>query len=390
MWAFRGGSQANAMPDARREPAVRWSAVLMRQLAVVVTLVLCVAAAASAQSQTNAQDLRRLSLEQLMQIDVVLVARQPEPAGTAAAAVSVVTRDDIRRSGVTTIADALGLAEGLHVARFNNGTWSITARGFNGSTPNKLLVMIDGRTEFTPLFTGVFWNILDYVLDDIDRIEVIRGPGGTLWGANAVNGVVNIVTRSAADTHGTYVSLASGNEDPGIAEVRYGAGTPALSYRIYGKFAQRDAQLFSTGGASGDTRRRGQAGLRLDGTRGQYSWMTKADLFHGADEFIDRDDGEWTEIGVQSSVRRQYAGGASVQVQAYYRREYRNIERQLTHHLDTVDIDFQNGIPAGTRHNVIWGAAYRRNQDATFGSAAFHFEPANRTYPVAACSRRTR
>jgi iron complex outermembrane receptor protein len=141
------------------------------------------AAAQTNPQQTNTQTLRALSLEELMQIEVTLVTRQQEPVGQAAAAISVITRDDIRRSGVTTIADALALADGVQVARFNNGSWAITARGFNGSTPNKLLVMVDGRNEFTPLFAGVFWNILDYVLDDIERIEVIRGPGATLWGA---------------------------------------------------------------------------------------------------------------------------------------------------------------------------------------------------------------
>ena len=148
-------------------------------------------------------DLKRLSIEELMRIDVTTTSRQPEPIGTTAAAISVITGDDIRRAGVTTIADALLLADGVHVARFNNGTWAISPRGFNSNTANKLLVMIDGRTVYSPLFSGVFWNMEDYVLGDIDRIEVIRGPGATLWGANAVNGVVNIITRHSRDTQGT-------------------------------------------------------------------------------------------------------------------------------------------------------------------------------------------
>src|SRR4051812_38265962 len=148
-------------------------------------------------SAATLQDLKALSIEQLMEVDVTSANRREEPIGSTAAAVSVITRDDIRRSGVTTLADALLLADGVEVARFNTGTWAITPRGFNQNAANKLLVMVDGVTEYSPLFTGVFWNTLDYVLDDIDRIEVIRGPGAVLWGANAVNGVVNIITRSA-------------------------------------------------------------------------------------------------------------------------------------------------------------------------------------------------
>ena len=353
-----------------------------RHAAAAAMAVLVMARMATADTQAETQNLKKLSLEQLMQIEVTLVTRQPEPLGTAAAAVSVITRDDIRRSGVTTIPDALALADGLFVSRFNNGSWAITSRGFNGSTPNKLLVMIDGRNEFTPLFTGVFWNILDYVLDDIERIEVIRGPGATLWGANAVNGVINIITRHSRDTRGTLVSVGSGNEDPALVEVRHGGGSSDTSYRLYGKFAQRDQQEFASGIPSGDGRRRGQAGLRVDATRGANDFMLKADAFHSLDDFIDRRDGEWTGIGVQGRYSRRLAPGSDLQVQTYYRREYRNIERQLTHHLDTADIDLQHALKLGRRNNFIWGSAFRVNHDVTDGSQVIHFDPASRTYPV--------
>ena len=172
-------------------------------------------AAAAALDEPPAQDLKTLSIEQLMEIDVTLATRQPEPVRATAAAISVITGEDIRRAGVTTIADAIALADGVHVARFNNGSWAISARGFNITSANKLLVMVDGRTEYSRLFTGVFWNMLDYVLEDIDRIEVIRGPGAALWGANAVNGVINIITRHSRDTQGAFVSLGPGTEDRG-------------------------------------------------------------------------------------------------------------------------------------------------------------------------------
>jgi hypothetical protein len=269
-----------------------------------------------------------------MEIDVTLGTRQPEPVATTAAAVSVITRDDLRRSGVTTIADALQLATGVHVARFNNGSWSISARGFNGSTPNKLLVMVDGRTEFSPLFAGVFWNILDYVLEDIERIEVIRGPGATLWGANAVNGVVNIITRNSDDTQGTYASLAAGNEDVAIAELRHGAMWRRSAWRVYG---------------------------------------------------------EWTEVAVQGRWTRAMSARSHLGVQSYYRREYRNIARQLTHHVDTVDVDFQHSLRGGDRHSVIWARG-------TAGITTIHtvrswcpsIPPHAPIRSTACCSRRTR
>jgi iron complex outermembrane receptor protein len=352
------------------------------RVAIVVGALATTASGAAAQTPQVTQDLRRLSLEELLQMEVTVVTRQSESIGTAAAAVSVITRDDIRRSGVTTIADAVALADGMHVARFNNGTWSTTARGFNGSTPNKLLVMVDGRNAFTPFFTGVFWNTLDYVLEDIERIEVLRGPGASLWGANAVNGVVNIITRHTRDTRGTYVLAGGGNEDRGLIEVRHGGGSVNTSYRIYAKAAERAGQKLADGSPSEDPRRRAQAGFRLDSTRGATQWLFKADALHSRDAFPDRRDGEWSEINVQGRFNRSLTPTSQLQVQSYYRREYRNIERQLTHHVDTGDIDLLYSAAFGGRHNLISGGGVRVNRDTTHGSAALHFDPMSRVYPV--------
>src|SRR5687767_6727606 len=217
----------------------------IRVIAAAVCVPLVLAAAAGA--QTDPRDLKTMSIEQLMAIDVTLATREPESVRRTAAAITVITGDDIRRAGVTTIADALALADGVHVARFNNGTWAVSARGFNATSANKLLVMIDGRIEYSPLFSGAFWNMLDYTLEDIDRIEVIRGPGATLWGANAVNGVVNIITRHSRDTQGTLLSFGTGNEDPALADFRYGGAGAGATYRVYGKFARRNPQIFDDG-----------------------------------------------------------------------------------------------------------------------------------------------
>ena len=156
--------------------------------------------------------LKQLSIEELMNLDVTSVSKQPEPFGRAPAAIQVITEDQIRRSGASSIPEALRLADNLDVAQQNSHDWAISARGFNTALANKLLVLIDGRTVYTPLFSGVFWNVQDYLLKDIDRIEVISGPGGTLWGANAVNGVVNIITRDAKQTQGGVLDLSGGDQ----------------------------------------------------------------------------------------------------------------------------------------------------------------------------------
>jgi len=352
-----------------------------RLIALIVLLLVLPSPAAS--SQPGAQDLKRLSIEQLMQIDVTLAARRPEPIATAPTAISVVTGDDIRRAGVTTLADAVALADGVHVARFNNGTWSVTARGFAAVAANKMLVMIDGRTVYSPLFTGVFWNALDYELEDIDRIEVVRGPGATLWGANAVNGVINIVTRSSHDTPGVFVQAGSGNEDPADAEVRYGGRAGGAAYRAYAKYVVRDSQRFSTGASAGDRRRRSQAGIRFDGgSQAAGTWLFKADLFHSIDGLPDRPDGEFTVGDLHGAWTRSISPRSELRVASYVNHEYRRIPLQLTHRLTMFDLDAQESTTL-TRHSVVWGGGFRVNSDHTEGTPAFSFDPPNRVYNVA-------
>jgi len=328
------------------------------------------------------QDLKRLSIEQLMQIDVTLATRTPEPLARAPTAISIVTGDDIRRAGVTTLADAVALADGVHVARFNNGTWSVTARGFAAVAANKMLVMIDGRTVYSPLFTGVFWNALDYELEDIDRIEVVRGPGATLWGANAVNGVVNIVTKNSRDTSGLFMQVGTGNEDPGDAEVRYGGRAGSATYRTYAKFIERASQRYSTGISAGDRRRRGQVGARFDGgDQSRGAWMLKGDLFHSADALPDRPSGEFTLGDLQAVWSRALTPRSQLQVSSYLNHERRRIPLQLTHRLTTVDLDAQQSMTLA-RHALVWGGGARVNRDRTEGSALISFDPADRTYSV--------
>jgi iron complex outermembrane recepter protein len=350
--------------------------------ALTILLLLAGATAASSNTQPDTQTLKGLTLDELLTIDVSLAARRPETIRTASAAISVIRGDEIRRSGATTVADAIALADGLFVGRFNNGTWAIGARGFTGASPNKLLVMIDGRTVYSELFTGVFWNTLDYVLEDIDRIEIIRGPGAVLWGANAVNGVINIVTRHTRDTQGTFVQLETGNEDRALGEVRYGgtAGTLA-TWRVYGKYAHRDAQQFSTDISAEDTRRRGQVGFRLDGgTVDGTTWLVKGDAFHSGEALIDRPASEFSDFSLQAQWSRPL-GSSRIDIQSFYRREYRRVVDQLTHYLDTADVDVQHTFRA-SRHQIVWGAGARFNRDTTHPSRILSFAPASRSYPL--------
>ena len=186
-------------------------------------------------------ELKRMSFEELMNVEITSVSRTEEVLHDAAAAVSVITRETIRRSGATTIPDALRLVPGIHVGEQTSSTWAVSSRGFSNVNSEKLLVLSDTRSIYTPLVSGVGWDLQDYLLDDVERIEVIRGPGAALWGSNAVNGVINITTRSARDTHGVYSQGSLGSFDRASLAVRYGGETAGgVNYRVFGKYFERD------------------------------------------------------------------------------------------------------------------------------------------------------
>src|SRR5205809_5326398 len=192
--------------------------------------------------------LKKLSLDELQAIKVTSVSKRPEKLSETASAIQVITADDIRRSGASSLPEALRLASNLQVAQVDSRQWAISARGFNNTTTNKMLVLIDGRTIYTPLYAGVFWDAQDTLLEDIDRIEVISGPGAALWGANAVNGVINITTKNAKDTQGALLAGGGGAELRGFGGVRYGGALGSgLHYRVYGKYFDRDSTALPSG-----------------------------------------------------------------------------------------------------------------------------------------------
>src|SRR5713226_6959679 len=234
-------------------------------------------------SSLSAEALKKLSIEQLMNLHVTSVSKRPERLSQTASAIQVITQEDIGRSGAASLPEALRLASNLLVAQLDSRQWAISARGFNSTAANKLLVLIDGRTVYTPLFSGVFWDVQDVPLWDIDRIEVISGPGATLWGANAVNGVINITTKGARDTQGLDVSGGGGTELRGFGGARYGGAVGSnVHYRVYGKASSRDRTVFPSGQGASDDWHTGQGGFRLDADASEVNQLTmQGDLYGG-------------------------------------------------------------------------------------------------------------
>ena len=232
---------------------------------------------------TGGNEYLDMDLAQLMNITVTSVAKKEQRLSDAPAAVFVITQEDIRRSGVTTVPEALAMAPGLQVARVSASTWSVASRGFSGFTSNKLLVLMDGRSVYSPAFSSTFWDEQNTLIEDIERIEVIRGPGATMWGANAVNGVINIITRKAQDTHGTLVRFGAGTEERLTAGGRYGGRiSDTASGRLYLTYDDHAGnELADSGADAHDSWQPAQGGFRLDGNPdASREWTLQGDLVH--------------------------------------------------------------------------------------------------------------
>jgi iron complex outermembrane recepter protein len=316
--------------------------------------------------ETGGSAFKSLSLEELMEIEVTSVSRQPEQQRQIPSAIQVVTNADIRRFGATSIPEALRLASNLHVAQSNAREWAISARGFNNTLANKLLVMIDGRTVYTPLFAGVFWDAQDALLVDVDRIEVISGPGATLWGANAVNGVINVISKSARDTQGLYVEGGAGTELRGFGGARYGdALAPNIHYRVYTKYFNRDDSVNALGNEGSDSWDMVQGGCRLDWEASATGLITvQGDLYTSPIEQPDTAaDTEMSGGNLLTRWSQELSEKSNIRLQLYYDRTDRRIPNSLTETLDTYDVDFQHSLWLGDRNKAIWGMGYRLTED---------------------------
>src|SRR6185312_13031171 len=322
----------------------RWSF----KIAAALLLPWLLLGSAFAQEQPSAEEAvqtyKKMSLTELMDLDVTSVAKQPEPYGQAPAAIQVITSEDIARSGASSLPEAMRLADNLEVAQKNSHDWAISARGFNTALGNKLLVLMDGRSVYTPLFSGVFWDVQDYLLQDIDRIEVISGPGGTLWGANAVNGVINITTKSAKDTQGLYVEGGGGSQLQYFGGARYGGTiTSNVYYRVYGKYFQRDNEVFGDGKDAPDSWNMGRGGFRIDALPSlQNTFTLQGDYYAGHEGVVTGGRANVSGGNLLGRWSHTFSESSDMSLQMYYDR---------THLVDPIPASVAGTItlaPAGT------------------------------------------
>ena len=343
-----------------------------------------------AQTQTDhllLEELKQLRLEELMELEVTSVSRYPERLSETASAIQVLTNDDIHRSAANSLPEALRLASNLQVAQVNAHDWAITARGFNGaplannSLADKLLVMIDGRSVYTPLFGGVFWDAQNVVLEDLDRIEVVSGPGGTLWGANAVNGVINVISKSARDTQGLFVTGGGGSFWQDFGGVRYGASIHSnLFFRVYGQRFDHNSTELPNGDDAFDDWDMTQGGFRADWYASDVDTVTLQGDAYGGNERTMMDDRTLDGQNVLARWTRWISEESEFRIQMYFDRTWRNLRAPtfFTEDLKTYDFDFQHRIPFGRRHNVIWGGGYRLMVEKLHNTPSLSFSPEDR------------
>ena len=340
-------------------------------------------------------DLTSLSIEDLMDLEVSLTSRTEKRVFETPAAVFVLTAEDLRRSGATSLPEALRLVPGIEVARLDASKWGVAARGFNGRFANKLLVLIDGRAVYTPFYSGVMWEIRDVMLDEVERIEVIRGPGGTLWGANAVNGIINVVRAPAGDTPGTFVRVSAGDEERGRIEARHGSALgERTDLRVSGHGFAHDSFVDSVGADGQDDWHMGRVGFRLDRRLRRGTLAVHGDIYRGqrgqvyrfaslTPPYIDltQDDTKLSGGYLQADWERDFVNGSQVRGQIYYDRTSWS-DVLIGEARDTWDVDLQQRLPAGQRHELVWGLGLRVSRDDIESTPNFALDPSSRVSPL--------
>lgn len=344
------------------------------------------------QDANKPEDFFEMSIEELMNVEVTTVSKKEDTLFKTPAAITVLTSEDIRRSGHQSIPEVLRMVPGIHVAKIDSNRWAITARGFNSMYADKLLVLIDGRTVYTPLYSGVYWDVQDLMLEDVERIEVIKGPGGTLWGSNAVNGIINIITKKAENTQGTLVTGGMGTEEKGFSSLRHGGklGEDAY-YRVYAKYFNRDEGVYANGDHANDRSDTLREGFRIDWDKSEQDHITlQGDFYDGHSGLRTRltvpPGGSNYQAGNNVDVRglniltrwtRKYSDNSDMSLQFYYDRTER-YGIQLGESRDTFDIDFQRRFQLADGHNLIWGLGYRHTGDNIDNSYSVSYNPSSR------------
>jgi iron complex outermembrane recepter protein len=368
-------------------PAVSEMRVRFARLARLGLSLLLLSVASFAQQQ----DLTQLSLDDLMNVEVTSVSKKEQKLSRTASAIFVITSEDIRRSGATNIPDLLRMVPGLDVAQIDANTWAISARGLNGRFTNELLVVVDGRNVYTPTFGGVLWDTLDLPLEDIERIEVIRGPGGTIWGANAVNGVINIISKKAAETRGGMVVAGGGNLDHGFGTLQYGGQLgKSTDYRLYTKYFNQDHMPSLIGADGGDGWHLLQGGFRTDSKLSPNDTLTAQGTLYNGEEgtptlflpsvlspgYQNIDNAVDLSGGfLQSSWNHVYSARSDTVFQVSFDHYKRN--DILKEKRSTVALDFQHHFAWGSRQDVVWGASYDYTNSDTQGNFTVSLQPAD-------------
>lgn len=356
----------------------------------LAVIFLCLSPLANSAEEQN--DALNLSVEDLLNVEVTSVAKKAQSLNDAPAAAFVISNEDIKRSGATSIPDALRLAPGLDVAKIDSNKWAVTSRGFNGRRANKLLVLIDGRNAYTRSFTGVYWENQDVMMEDIDRIEVIRGPGAALWGANAVNGVINIITKHSSQTQGGLVNAGGGTQEQGFGSLRYGTKLGEdTTARAYVKGFNRGENTHLTGEGAGDEWNKVQGGFRMDSQLSSQDALTfQGDIYQSnvkqssrypqltAPYQLFQDDKNYATGGnLLSRLQHTFSPTSDYSLQFYYDTYNRHESTFYSEKRDTIDLAFQNRFALLDWHEIVWGLDYRFGHDQIDGQGPYKMNPAS-------------
>jgi iron complex outermembrane recepter protein len=379
--------------DPRKRQSWVWVKVLLKlKTSAIVGPILLMACHVVSGQAKQPDDLTKVNIEDLMNIEVTSVAKKAQKLSETASAVFVITRSDINHSGVTNIPDLLRMVPGLDVAQINSSTWAISSRGFNHQKANKLLVLVDGRAVYTSIYSGVFWDTLDVPLEIIERIEVIRGPGASVWGANAVNGVINVITKNASATQGALVSGGSGTTEPAFGTAMYGGKIKLGNYRIFTKY-QDYGHLPDPNGQNGlDKWHLLHGGFRIDQTLTRRDTLTtEGDIYTGKEgsiigHIVSIDPPDFENAFRNSPVSggdilarwKHLLGNGSETTLQFYVHNYTRSGPEVREVSHTIDFDFQHHWAIHGRHDLLWGGGYRRTSDDTEGTIDLSFIPADR------------